>query len=93
MCGDDHDFFQNNDSIPTTNSGEQAFMIQDFNQYAKKNAVSGHVILNQCSSLLSRKNFEINGSSKHKFFLQKMHSTTLRLPFQGKYKYYKLFTN
>ena len=76
MCGDDHDFFTNDESMPTTNAGETAFSIRDANEYTKPNRVSGHVILNQCGSLLSRKDHEINGSSKHKFFLQKIHSTS-----------------
>jgi hypothetical protein len=41
-----------------------------------QNRVSGHVILNQCGSLLSRRNHDIRGSSKHKFFLQKIHATS-----------------
>ena len=76
VCGDDHDYFSNIDNISTTNAGEKAFTIRDANQVNNPNEVSGHVILNQCGSLLSRKDHEINGSSKHNFFLQKIHSTT-----------------
>ena len=62
--------------MPTTNSGERAFSIIDVDEHAKPNRVSGRVILNQCGSLLSSKDHEMNGSSKHKFFLQKIHSTS-----------------
>ena len=48
--------------------------MQEELQY-KEIRVSGHVILNQCGSLLSRTNDDIKGSSKHKFFLQKIHSS------------------
>ena len=53
VCGDDHDYFSNIDNIPTTNAGEKAFTIRDANQVNNPNKVSGHVILNQCGSLLS----------------------------------------
>ena len=76
MCGDDHDFFTNDESMPTTNDGETTFSIRDANEYTNPNKVSGHVILKQCGSLLSIKDHEINGSSKHKLFLQKIHSTS-----------------
>ena len=53
-----------------------AFTIKLDIQHKKTNKVSGHVILNQCGSLLSRPNHEIKGSSKHNYFLQKIHSTS-----------------
>ena len=71
---ENHDFFPP-DTIPTTDTGEKAQRIIESDGW-KQNKVSGHVILNQCGSLLSRRNHDINGSSKHKFFLQKIHSTS-----------------
>ena len=62
-------------TIPTTDAGEVAVTIRE---EGDENAlrVSGHVILNQCGTLLSRAKHEIKGSSKHKFFLQKIHATS-----------------
>ena len=72
--GDDHDYFGHN-VIPTTNAAEKALLIKEA-QATNTNRISGHVILNQCGSLLNRTNHNIQGSSKHKFFLQKIHSTS-----------------
>ena len=74
-CGDDNDDIIQN-VIPATNAGETALHITDNPNQKQINRVSGHVILNQCGSLLSQRSHTINGSSKHKFFLQKIHSTT-----------------
>ena len=73
ICGDDHEYFP---TIPTTNAGEHAFTITDHGRQQPINRVSGHVILNQCGSLLCRLDHQIKGSSKHNFFLQKIHSTS-----------------
>ena len=69
-----HEFFPT-DTIPTTDTGERAQIIIE-SETSNQNRVSGHVILNQCGSLLSRRNHDIKGSSKHKFFLQKIHATS-----------------
>ena len=37
--------------------------------------ISGSIILNQCGSLLTRKKYQIKGSSCHHFFLQKLVAT------------------
>ena len=74
--GDDHDYVGSNDPIPTTNAAENALQISDARGQRPINRVSGHVILNQCGSLLSRRDHEIKGSSKHQFFLQKIHATS-----------------
>ena len=71
---ENHEFFPT-DTIPTTDTGEKAQTIIEANAL-NQNRVSGHVILNQCGSLLSRCNHDIKGSSKHKFFLQKIHATS-----------------
>lgn len=62
-------------TIPTTDAGEVAVTIREEGD-EKALRVSGHVILNQCGTLLSRAKHEIKGSSKHKFFLQKIHATS-----------------
>ena len=69
--GDDHEYIAVNDLIPTTNAEDEAFHIRDTVEQWPINRVSGHVILNQCGSLSSRRDHEIKGSSKHQFFLQK----------------------
>jgi hypothetical protein len=71
---EDHEYFPP-DTIPTTDTGEMAQKIIE-HDVLNQNRVSGHVILNQCGSLLSRRNHDIRGSSKHKFFLQKIHATS-----------------
>ena len=78
MTSDSHDYIGNDVTIvPTTNAGETAFIIRDENHHSNSNRVSGHVILNQCGLLLCRKDHEINGSSKHKFWIKKIHSTSM----------------
>ena len=64
---------QHDTVIPTTNSGRLPLEInQDvFASGAFQDmVVSGHVLLNQCGTLLTRSHHQIRGSSKHKFFLQ-----------------------
>ena len=57
------------DSFPSTNIGEFAFEVEE--EIPKKGVyVSGHVILNQCGSILTRKTHQIKGSSLQMFFLQ-----------------------
>ena len=75
LKADQQSYYENNE-IPTTNAGETALLIQDDEEYTNTNRVSGHVILNQCGSLLSCKDHNINRSSKHKFFIQNIPSTT-----------------
>lgn len=74
--GDEHKLISANDPIPTTNAAEEAFHIRDTVEQWPINRVSEHVILNQCGSLLSWCNYEIKGSSKHQFFLKKIHATS-----------------
>lgn len=59
--------------IPTTNIGENGITIgtyEDDNKY-----ISGHVILNQCGSLLSRTDNHIKSYKSQKHFLQRLAST------------------
>ena len=65
--------------IPTTNSGEVAHYVEETTIYGGsqgKLTISGHVLLNQCGSLLTRKKHELKGSSKHHFFLQRIVATS-----------------
>ena len=75
----DEDAF-NFDPIPTTNAGEFAYEVSD--EMIKSGTfgdmvISGHVLLNQCGTLLTRKKYQIKGSSRHKFFLQRICATTI----------------
>ena len=62
------------DCIPTTDSAEQAVTVQQ--QSVKGKYISGHVILNQCGSLLTRNNHRIVGYSNQKSFLERIVSTS-----------------
>ena len=62
--------------IPTTDAGECPYEISEENRNEKL-SVSGHVLLNQCGSLLTRRKHKLNGSSKHKYFLQRICASTI----------------
>ena len=76
---DDLDLTSTDPLIPTTDTGEIAVTVEEDNWFesANKVHVSGHVLMNQCGSLLTRKNHEIRGSSKHRFFLQRISATSI----------------
>ena len=61
------------DELPYTNAGEYAFQIEE--EIPKGKFISGHVILNQCGSLLTRAKHRITGFSMQKNFLQSIAST------------------
>ena len=63
------------DDLPTTNAGEYAFQIELEETIGKH--ISGHVLMNQCGSLLTRNNHPIIGFSNQKNFLQSIASTTV----------------
>ena len=68
-------------AFPTTDAGEVPMFItndedQDKSAQHDNLHVSGHIVLNQCGTLLTRSKHQISGSSKHKFFLQKIHTTS-----------------
>lgn len=63
----------NLDFIPMTNSAETAITIQE-EDVPKGIYVSGHVILNQCGSLLVRRNHNIASYKGQQHFLQKIAS-------------------
>ena len=69
-------FTGENNVIPTTNAGEFAFEIEE-DVPTDRVYVSGHVILNQNGTVLTRKKHQIKGSSIHKFFLQKICATNI----------------
>ena len=54
------------DAIPTTHAGEFGFEIEE--EIEKERYVSSHVIMNQCGSLLNRKNNQMNGYNTQKNF-------------------------
>ena len=60
--GDPHEFVD--PIIPSTDAGELAVTIRE-EVPAKRVHVSGHILLNQCGTLLTRKKHQIKGSSKH----------------------------
>ena len=60
--------------IPSSDAGELAYEVEEANpQYGVQ--VSGHVLLNQCGTILTRQKHEISGSSVQKAFLQRICST------------------
>ena len=68
--------FNNEDIIPTSNTGEFPFEIEEEIPNDRLH-ISGHVILNQNGTVLTRKKHQIKGSSIHKFFLQKICATNI----------------
>ena len=74
----DEENTNNVDMIPTTNQGQLARTIEETSEYAGTFGnikISGHVMLNQCGTLLTRKRHQIKPSSRHKFFLHKAVAT------------------
>lgn len=66
--------------IETSNAGVIPLLVHTDNEnkgVMKDATISGHVILNQCGSLLTRKNHEIKGSRKQSFFIQKLCATSI----------------
>lgn len=76
--------FNNNDAdavaqIPTTNSGEVAFLVNEETKYGGSLGNckrSGHVVLNQVGTLLTRNKHQIKGSSTHHYFIHRIHATS-----------------
>ena len=69
-----------NGQIDYTNAGEYVLNVREDNQNKgtyKDITISGHTILNQNGSLLTRKRHQIKGSRKQSFFLQKICSTSI----------------
>ena len=59
--------------VPTTNDGELSEVIDEENKYGGKFGnigIYGHLILNQCGTLLTRKKYHIKVSSIHNFLLR-----------------------
>ena len=66
-------------AFEATNSGEYVQNVREDNTakgVCKDITISGHTILNQCGSLLTRQKHQIKGSRKQSFFLQKICSTS-----------------
>ena len=62
------------ESLPTTDTGDYAYTIEE--ELPKGTSVNGHIILNQCGSILSRKYSTVEGYKYQKHFLQRIVSTT-----------------
>ena len=63
--------------FPTTLAGDEPFqVIEDVNKY---HYVNGHVIMNQCGSLLNRNDKEIIGYRSQKYFLQRLASVCTKM--------------
>ena len=60
--------------FPTTLAGNVGYFVEE--DTPKFNYVSGHVIMNQCGSLLNHNDREIIGYRSQKFFLQRIASVT-----------------
>ena len=68
------------DHLPSTYAGNLAFEIEETTKYGGTQGnivISGHVLLNQCGTLLTRKKHQIKGSSRHNYFLQRICATTI----------------
>lgn len=67
--------------ITTTDTGNAPYVIKDLDEERQfghgQFVVSGHVLLNQCGSLLSRNQHEIKGSSKHHNMIHGLVSTNI----------------
>lgn len=62
--------------LPSTNDGETPYPVRS-ETTTRGMSISGYVVLNQCGTCLARWQYDINGSSKHKFFLQKITATSI----------------
>ncbi len=72
---DEDDFYP---SIPTTNAGEYCYDIENEDKrHLNQVFIEGHVILNQCGTILSRKRHQIKGANVQKAFLQRIASTSI----------------
>lgn len=68
------------DAIRSTNAGEVALEIENVTKYGGsfgKIVIDGHVLLNQCGCLLTRKRYQIKGTNRQKFFLQNLCATSI----------------
>ena len=61
-------------NFPTALSGDKDFLVEE--DIPKGQYVSGHVIMNQCGSLLNRNDRDIIGYHSQKYFLQRITSVT-----------------
>ena len=72
---------QYNQLWDSTNTGEYVFEVEgdeDQMKGVKKDiTLNGHILLNQCGSLLTRKKHLIKGTRKQNFFLQKLCSISI----------------
>ena len=72
---DDEEQYNVDSAMPTTNSAESAFQIEEMAAIGMR--VSGHVILNQACALLSRRDKSIKGYRYQKHFVQRIAATSV----------------
>jgi len=75
---DNHDSFVN--QMPFTNAGKFALSIEEETKYGGTQGaivISGHVLLNQCGTLLTRRKHQPKGNSRHKFFPRRICATSI----------------
>ena len=68
---DSHNLSKYVDQITTTSESELADIIAQGPQYGGtfvKIKIYGHFLLNQCATILTRKNHHIKGRIRHKFY-------------------------
>ena len=68
------------DRLPSTDAGDLAFETEETTKYRRTQGnivISGHVLLNQCGTLLTRKKHQIKVNSRHNYFLQRICATSI----------------
>ena len=68
-------FYSFSDEIPTTDASDEAFLVNELTEYGGtlgETVISGHVVLNQCGTLLTWNKHKIKESLKQKNMLQRM---------------------
>ena len=78
---DDNNVEEYNNHFYTTNSGEFIFDVNS-DEHEKKGVmkditINGHVMLNQCGTLLTRKRHVVKGNKKQNYFIQKLCSKSV----------------
>jgi len=64
------------DDFPTTVAGDEAIEVRHASYRESNYQVPCHIVLNQCGTLLVRRQQELRGSKREQFFLQKLVSSS-----------------
>jgi hypothetical protein len=64
------------DDFPTTVAGDEAIEVRHASYRESNYQVPCHIVLNQCGTLLVRRQHELRGSKREQFFLQKLVSSS-----------------